>query len=77
MTNEDKRNEHRKLFATWMNTLATGIITVGTLIPIGQWVYGFMPATAAPDTIWGTGVVCVGTGFVLHLLGHWMLRGLE
>lgn len=77
MTNEDRRNEHRKLFVIWMNTLATGIITVGTLVPIAQWIYGFMPPTATPDTLWGTGIVSVGTGFGLHLLGPWMLRGLE
>ena len=40
------RNERRKLFATWLNTLASATITVGVLAPAAGVLYGFSSPAA-------------------------------
>lgn len=77
MTEEDRRNERLKLAATWMNTLATGIITVGTFIPSAQFVFGILPQGLDSGLIYGSGFGCVGAGILLHLIGQWILGHLE
>lgn len=77
MTNEDRRNEHRKLFGTWMNTIATAVITVGTFIPIGQTVFNFLPMTVEIGLVYGTAIVCIAAGVGIHLIGHVVIGTLE
>lgn len=77
MTEEDKRNERRKLLATWMNTIATAVVTVGTFIPIAQAVYGFMPIATDLGLVYGSAIICIGVGCTLHVVGQLVLGGLE
>jgi hypothetical protein len=76
MTPDEKANENIKLLANWANTLATAIITVGTFAPIFQFLYGFLPATK-DVLIYGTGLICLGAGLIIHLIGHFFLRSLR
>jgi hypothetical protein len=77
VTPADRRNEHRKLLANWMNTIATGIITVGSFIPIAQYLYGILPVGVDERLVYGSTAVCILAGLGIHLLGHAFLGGLE
>lgn len=77
MTDEDRSNERVKLFASWMNTIATAIWTVGAFIPAGQFIYGLLPAGTDNALIYGLGVGCMGMGIFIHLSGQWILGYLE
>jgi hypothetical protein len=70
MTPDEIRNEHLKLVANWFNTLATGIITAGTFLPLAQFIFHIMPNNTEPGLVVATGLVCIVVGFALHLLGH-------
>lgn len=76
MTEEDKRNELTQLSASWMNTLATAIITAGTFVPMGQWIFGILP-NAPGVVVGGTAIVCVIGGISLHFIGRAILGSLE
>jgi hypothetical protein len=77
MTPDDVRNEHLKLIANWLNALATGIFTVGAFIPAGQMIFNILPAGADLSLVVGTGLVCIGVGFAIHLAAHMFLGGLR
>ena len=77
MTEEDKHNERLKLAANWMNTISTGILTVGALIPSAQFVFGILPLGIDQGLVYGSGVGCIGVGIFLHLAGQWILGYLE
>jgi hypothetical protein len=77
MTPPERRNEHLKLVANWANTIATAIMTAGTFIPAAQFIYGILPKDTDLTVIYGSGVVCIGTGILIHLWGQWFLRGLR
>ncbi len=77
MTDDDRRNERLKLVATWANTIATAVITVGTFLPTAQFIYGILPAGADQGLIGIGAVICLGTGLILHLTGQWILGGLK
>lgn len=57
--------------------MATAVLTVGTFVPLGQYVYGFLPQTTDPNLVYGSAVICIGAAFGIHLLGHWVLGDLE
>lgn len=42
MTPEEIENERKKLFANWCNTLATAVLTAGTLVPAAPF-FGALP----------------------------------
>lgn len=77
MTPEEIRNERLKLFATWCNTIATAIWTVGAFIPAAQFIYGILPAKIDETLVYGLGLGCMGLGIIIHLLGQWTLGALE
>jgi hypothetical protein len=77
MTPSERRNEHLKLVANWANTIATAIMTAGTFIPAAQFIYGILPKDTDLTVIYGSGVVCIGTGILIHFWGQWFLRGLR
>ncbi len=77
MTPDDIRNERLKLVANWFNTIATAIITAGTLFPIFQWIYGILPPTTDSALVNGGALICVGAGVLIHLMGQWILGGLQ
>jgi hypothetical protein len=74
---DDRDNEHLKLTANWVNTIATATMTVGTFVPAFQWIYGILPK----DTDWALvvtlGVICILLGIFIHLMGHLALGGLK
>jgi hypothetical protein len=77
VTRDEIRNEHLKLAANWTNTLATGIVTAGTFIPAAQFIYEILPKQIDPMLVYGAGVICIGTGVIIHLFGQWILGGLR
>jgi hypothetical protein len=77
MTEDDRRNEHLKLMANWLNTMATAVMTAGTFIPAAQFLFGILPQGADLGLIYGTGAICFGTGVLIHLLGQWILGELR
>lgn len=77
MTEAERRNERLKLVANWSNTIATAIMTAGTFVPAAQFIYGFLPANTPLDLVYGAGVICIGSGVLIHLMGQWMLGGLR
>jgi hypothetical protein len=77
MTRDEIRNEHLKLVANWANNSATAIMTAGTFIPAAQFVYGILPANTETAEVYGLGVICIGTGVIIHLFGQWILGGLK
>jgi uncharacterized membrane protein YfcA len=71
-----RRNERRKLSATWCNGAATGVLTVGGFAPIVGGIIGVGQAPASVPvlvTVFGSSVASVG----LHLLGREILERLE
>jgi hypothetical protein len=77
MTPDDHRNERLKLMANWSNTIATAIVTVGTFIPIAQFIYGILPAGTDPNLVNAGAFICLGMGLLIHLAGQWFLGGLR
>jgi hypothetical protein len=77
MTPDDLRNERLKLVANWSNTIATAIMAAGTFVPTAQFLYGFLPKDADLGLVYGAGLVCIGTGVLIHLTGQWILGGLR
>jgi hypothetical protein len=77
MTPDERRNERLKLTANWANTIGTAIITAGTFIPAAQFIYGVLPKETDLTMVYGSGVICIGTGILIHLAGQWILGGLR
>lgn len=69
MTPEERNNEKLKLTASWLNGLAVAIFSVGVFAPIGQKVFGIIPAAVKPELIYGSVVVCVIMGPIIHWAG--------
>jgi hypothetical protein len=67
-----KRNEAVKLFASAFNTLATSVMTVGILTPIGTQIYN--GALRADSNEVGTYMaICIIGALVLHCLAQVIL----
>ena len=77
LTPDERRNERLRLLANWFNTLGTAIVTAGTFVPLAQFVYGVLPPSTPAGLIYSSGVVCIVTGLLIHLLGQWILGGLR
>jgi hypothetical protein len=77
MTEEDRRNERLKLFATWTNTISTGVLTVGCFIPVAQFLFQILPRDVDQSLVYGTGAACLGMAVLIHLAGQWTLGNLE
>jgi amino acid transporter len=77
MTVDDIRNEHLKLIANWLNTLAAAIITAGTFVPAAQFIFDVLPQGTDNGLLVGIGAVCVVFGFAVHLAGHVFVGGLR
>jgi len=77
MTPEERRNEHLKLAANWANTVATAIMAAGTFVPAAQFIYGILPRDTNLIVVYGSGVICIGAGILIHPGGQWFLGGLE
>jgi hypothetical protein len=77
MTEEDKDNEVIKLVASLVNTVAGSVITVGTLVPIAQLVYGILPNNIESGLVYSSAVICIAIGLSIHLAGHLVLKGLQ
>jgi len=77
MTPAERANEHLKLVANWLNTVATAIIAAGAFVPAAQFVFGVLPPGANPIAVYGMGLICIGSGVLIHLAGHQFLGGLK
>jgi hypothetical protein len=77
LTEDDKDNEVLKLVASLINTVAGSVITVGTLVPIGQLIYGILPNTVESGLVYSSAVICIAIGLSIHLVGHLVLKGLQ
>jgi hypothetical protein len=77
MTPAEIRNEHRKLAASAINSLATAIITGGTFAPLVQYLFEVLPASTSPWLIYGSGAISIGAGFLMHLTANLFMRDLE
>ncbi|MGQ0682286.1 hypothetical protein [Bradyrhizobium sp.] len=74
---DERRSERLKLVANWANTIATAVITVGTFVPLGQFVFGILPKDVDLDLVYGAAPLCLGAGVIIHLGGQWTLGGLR
>lgn len=77
MTDDEKDNEHVKLAANWLNTLATAVMTIGALAPAGNWIFGILPPNTDSSLVLGVFACCMGAGALLHLTGHLLLGALK
>ena len=77
MTPTERANEHLKLVANWLNTVATAIIAAGAFVPAAQFVFGVLPPGANPIAVYGMGLICIGSGVLIDLAGHQFLGGLK
>jgi hypothetical protein len=71
-------NEQTKLTATWLNSLASGLIVTGCIAPVVALLYG----VAGPAQV-GAGLVALGSltffgvGAWLHIVARGLLRRLR
>lgn len=70
------RNERLKLTATFLNGLAVAAVAAGAIAPLAALSYG-IPGATAGSTIALVGLGWLVTGIGLHLVGRWLLRGLQ
>ena len=77
MTPDEIHNERIKLTASWANTIAASILTVGTFMPAVQYFYGILPNETDGILMNGLFAICIGTGLLIHLFGQWILGGLR
>jgi hypothetical protein len=77
VTPDERRNERLKLTANWANTIATAIMAAGTFVPAANFIYGILPQNTDLAVVYGSGVICIGAGILIHLWGQWIMGGLE
>jgi amino acid transporter len=77
MTPTERANEHLKLVANWLNTVATAIIAAGAFVPAAQFIFGVLPSNTNPIAVYGMGLICIGSGVLIHLAWHQFLGGLK
>ena len=77
VTNDERTNEHLKLVANWLNTLATGVIAAGVFVPAANEIFNILPSGTDFGLVVGIGAVCFVLGIALHLIGHLFLGGLR
>ncbi len=70
------RTEALKLFASWLNAISAGLITVGVFTPLAAWIYGLSePKNLA--LIGSLPIVCILGALAIHLLGQLAIDRLE
>jgi hypothetical protein len=69
VTNDERTNEHLKLVANWLNTLATGVIAAGVFVPAANEIFNILPSGTDFGLVVGIGAVCFVLGIALHLIG--------
>lgn len=67
--NKTVRNERRKLTASWLNTIATALMTAGVFAPVASQIYGFGSSRADETLIFISSAICVAMSVGLHLTG--------
>jgi hypothetical protein len=77
VTAEERRNEHLKLVANWLNTLATGVMTAGVFVPVAQEIFNILPVGTDNGLVVGIGTVCFALAFGIHIVAHLFLGGLR
>lgn len=70
-------NERLKLTATWLNTLATAIFTVGGFGPIVSYGFGLVPESIERITVFAAAGTCLVVATTLHLVARGILGGLS
>jgi hypothetical protein len=50
--NKSVRNERRKFTASWLNSVATALMTAGAFAPIASEIYGFGSTQPDPTQSW-------------------------
>jgi ABC-type spermidine/putrescine transport system permease subunit II len=75
--NKTVRNERRKFTASWLNSVATALMTAGAFAPIASEIYGFGSTQPDPKLIFLSSSVCVAVSFILHLYGRRLLGDIE
>jgi hypothetical protein len=71
------RNERVKLLANWLNTIATGVITVGIFTPLVLRIYEIGEPTKNDSFVNALLVVCIAAALGIHLLGQLLLEALD
>ena len=72
-----RRNEQRKLSATWCNTVATGLLTIGVFAPTVAIILGVEETQDNINALGWTVIVASTAAGLLHLGGRRILGRLE
>jgi hypothetical protein len=72
-----RRNERRKLSATFCNTLAAGLLTVGVFAPNVALVFRAENARVDSVALMGMMATVIVMASSLHYCGRYILEGLE
>jgi hypothetical protein len=75
--NKTVRNERLKLTASWLNTVATALMTAGVFAPAASQIYGFGANRADKTLVFVSSALCVAVSLTLHWIGRLLLGGLE
>jgi hypothetical protein len=75
--NASARNERRKITATYLNTIGSGVLLVGGFAPVVTFVYGTSATLPNPLTLVTGTLICIVVSLVLHFLARTMLKGIE
>jgi hypothetical protein len=67
--NKTSYNERLKLTASFLNTIAAAVLSVGGLGPIVGYATG-LPTTLTLEQLIEMAAVCIGIGLILHFLGR-------
>ena len=70
-------NERTKLTATWLNALATAIVTAGALAPLVAVIYGLSTPGVSSAYLVVLAVPCFMIGIALHLYARMFLGRLQ
>jgi hypothetical protein len=74
--NKTVRNERRKLTASWLNAVATALMTAGVFAPVASQIYGFAAIRVDNALVFISSAVCAAVSLGLHLIGRQLLGGL-
>jgi hypothetical protein len=77
VTEDEKTNEHLKLTGNLFNALAVAVLAAGCFVPTAQFVYGFLPQTVSPWSVYAGGIVCFVFASILHIAGQLFVGGLR
>jgi hypothetical protein len=73
MTPTERANEHLKLVANWLNTVATAIIAAGAFVPAAQFIFGAYRRipTRSPSTAWVSFALEVEYSYIWQGTSFW------